>query len=217
MTDRPCGAGPEAAKSPRADLPGPRPPPARSRTKTQLRPAGGTAPQAPAAGYAADYADAVVSHIPALRVFARSLCRNPVEADDLVQDTLLRGIEKHAQFTPGTNLRAWLFTIMRNRFYSTRVKLGREPTGGEACVSNLPQGAAEGQYWHLRLLEMDRALQALPVHYRETIMLIGVLGESYQDAAEILGCDIGTVKSRMSRARAALREKIGAPEPGDAS
>lgn len=156
------------------------------------------------------YTEEVLNYIPALRVFARSLCRNVVEADDLVQETLLRGLEKHHLFQPGTNLRAWLFTIMRNRFYSNRVKIGREPTGSESCVSGESRsGAQDGQYWHLRLRELERAMQALPVHYRETIMLIGVLGESYQYAAQILGCDIGTVKSRMNRARAALRAKLG--------
>ena len=210
MTDRQRSTGSAVAALP------PVPP-------SELRPARGARPVSrptlpgstpPQPSYAESYADAVVGLIPALRVFSRSLCRNVTEADDLVQETLLRGIEKHTLFQPGTNLRAWLFTIMRNRFYSSRIKLGREPTGGADCVSAEPQGHNDGQYWHLRMCELDRALQALPVHYRETIMLIGVLGESYQTAAGILGCDIGTVKSRMNRARTALRDKIGEVKEG---
>lgn len=159
-------------------------------------------------GPAADCTDEIVAYIPALRVFARSLCRNVVEADDLVQETLVRAIEKIHLFTAGTNLRAWLFTIMRNRFYSNWAKRSRERTGEKDCVSTVPVATADTQIWHLRKLELEQALQQLPVHYRETIMLVTVLGESYQQAAEILGCDIGTIKSRVSRARAALREKL---------
>ena len=151
----------------------------------------------------------VIAQIPALRVFARSLCRDRVEADDLVQETLLRAIENIDRFQPGTNLRAWLFTILRNRFYSGWAKRARERTGDADCVSSVPVSTADGQFWHLRMREMEAALHALPRPYRETIILVGVLGESYLHAAEILGCDIGTVKSRMNRARAALKQRMG--------
>ena len=156
--------------------------------------------------------DEIVGYIPALRIFARSLCRNPVEADDLVQETLVRGIEKIDQFRVGTNLRAWLFTIMRNRFYTNWAKRARERPGDADCVSSLPASSGDGQFWHLRLREMESALGQLPLHYRETIILVTVLGESYLQAAEILGCDIGTVKSRVSRARRALRAILDEPE-----
>lgn len=151
----------------------------------------------------------IVGYIPALRIFARSLCRNPVEADDLVQETLVRAIENIRLFQSGTNLRAWLFTIMRNRFYSNWAKRARERTGDGDCVSSIPMASEDRQFWHIRLQEMERALAALPVHYRETIILVTVLGESYLQAAEILGCDIGTIKSRVNRARAALRDRLG--------
>jgi len=151
----------------------------------------------------------IIALIPALRVFARSLCRDRVEADDLVQETLLRAIENIGRFQPGTNLRAWLFTILRNRFYTGWAKRARERTGDADCVSSIPAVATEGQFWHLRMQEMEAALHDLPRPYRETIILVAVLGESYLQAAEILGCDIGTVKSRMSRARAALRKRLG--------
>lgn len=153
-------------------------------------------------------AEEVVGYIPALRVYGRSLCKSAVEADDLVQETLVRAIENIHQFQPGTNLRAWLFTIMRNRFYSDWIKRARERTGDTDCVSSIPQTVEDTQIWHLRQLEMERALNALPVHYRETLVLVTVLGESYLRAAEVLGCDIGTVKSRINRARAALRDRL---------
>lgn len=155
------------------------------------------------------FGDEIIGCIPALRVFARSLCRDRVEADDLVQETLLRAIENIERFQPGTNLRAWLFTILRNRFYSNWAKRTRERTGDADCVSSIPAVATDGQFWHLRMQEMEAALHALPRPYRETIILVAVLGESYIQAAEILGCDIGTVKSRVSRARAALRDRLG--------
>ncbi|MEH0070139.1 sigma-70 family RNA polymerase sigma factor [Pannonibacter sp. Pt2-lr] len=171
----------------------------------QLKP-DGRRPRSTAAGQRCG--EEVVSYIPALRIFARSLCRNPVEADDLVQETLLRAIERANQFEPGTNLRAWLFTIMRNRFYSNWAKRSRERTGDQDCVSGEPIGVADTQIWHLRMREMEEALHQLPIHYRETIILVAVLGESYIHASQILGCDIGTIKSRVNRARAALRDKL---------
>ncbi len=155
------------------------------------------------------HGEEIIGCIPALRVFARSLCRDRIEADDLVQETLLRAIENIDRFEPGTNLRAWLFTILRNRFYSNWAKRTRERTGDTDCVSSIPAVATDGQFWHLRMQEMEAALHALPRPYRETIILVAVLGESYIQAAEILGCDIGTIKSRMSRARAALRDRLG--------
>ncbi|MDR5653550.1 sigma-70 family RNA polymerase sigma factor [Ruixingdingia sedimenti] len=166
------------------------------RPKKRPRPAGETG-------------DDIVAYIPALRVFARSLCKDAVEADDLVQETLLRAIENIRLYESGTNLRAWLFTIMRNKFYSNWAKRSRERTGEADCVSSIPAEMADTQLWHLRRLELEQALKQLPVHYRETIILVSVLGESYLHAAEVLGCDIGTIKSRVNRARAALREKLG--------
>jgi RNA polymerase sigma-70 factor (ECF subfamily) len=156
-----------------------------------------------------DCTGAIVACIPALRVFARSLCRDVVEADDLVQETLVRAIEKLHLFEPGTNLRAWLFTIMRNRFYSNWTRRARERPGEKDCASTVPVAPPDSQIWHIRGRELERALLQLPVHYRETIMLVTVLGESYRQAAEVLGCDIGTIKSRVNRARAALREALG--------
>ncbi len=152
--------------------------------------------------------DDVLSHIPALRLFARSLTGNYVDADDLVQDTLVRAIVSAASYRPGTNMRAWLFTIMRNRFYNDRVKRIRERPGLADCASGVPT-APEGQYWHVRGREIEAALLALPQAYREAVMLVLVTGESYQSAAEIMGVDIGTVKSRINRGRRLLQTALG--------
>ena len=152
--------------------------------------------------------DDILSYLPALRAFARSLCGNAVEADDLVQETLLRALENIHRYTPGTNLRAWLFTIMRNRFYTNSAKRARERTGETDCVGDTLVVPPD-QEWTLRMRELARALNALPRHFRETIVLVVVLEESYQSAADILGCDIGTVKSRVSRARQMLKQTLG--------
>ena len=161
---------------------------------------------APAPGMSDD----ILDYLPALRAFARGLCRGVQDPDDLVQETLLRAIEYADTYRPGTNLRAWLFTIMRSRFYNNCKRVNRETTGQIDCVSALPK-CQPTQEWHLRHKEMLHALDRLPTHYREALMLISVLGESYHNAADILDCDIGTIKSRVSRARRILREML-APE-----
>lgn len=153
--------------------------------------------------------DDVLQHIPALRAYARVLCKNIPNAEDLVQETLLRAIEHAHQYRPGTNMRAWLYTIMRNRFLTDCHKSARERTGGTDCVSTGALSKVQAsQEWHMRAIEMQSALNDLPIHYREAIILVGALGESYRAAAQILECDIGTIKSRVSRARSMLREVL---------
>jgi RNA polymerase sigma-70 factor (ECF subfamily) len=154
-------------------------------------------------------ADEVVGHLPAMRGFARSLARNTIEADDLVQETLVRAIEHIHQFKRGTNLRAWLFTILRNCFYSQAIKRKREAPGAKECVSAIPQAVPDSQIWNIQRNKFEQALQQLPAHQREALILVAVVGASYLEAAEILGCDIGTIKSRINRARAGLRERLG--------
>lgn len=152
--------------------------------------------------------DDVLTHIPALRLFARSLTGRYGDADDLVQDTLVRAISSAASYTPGTNMRAWLFTIMRNRFYNDRVKRARERPGAEDCVSGQPS-SSDGQYWHVRGREIEAALMGLPPAYRQAVVLVLVTGESYQAAGDILGVDIGTIKSRINRGRRLLQVALG--------
>lgn len=160
--------------------------------------------QARPVGPAAVASDDILDHVPALRAFARGLCRGKQDPDDLVQETLLRAIEYASSYRAGTNLRAWLFTIMRSRFYNTCRKSNREGPGQADCVSATPRSEPT-QEWHLRRKEMIAALDGLPQHYREALMLVAVLGESYITAAQIMDCDIGTVKSRVCRARRILR------------
>lgn len=149
--------------------------------------------------------DDILDFIPSLRAYSRSLCRGRSDAEDLVQETLLRAIEHAGRYQPGTNIRAWLFTIMRNRFYTNCVKAARERTGSADCVSTF-LSSEPTQEWHMKQCELRRFLAAMPDHYREAIVLVGVLGESYIDAAMIMNCDLGTVKSRVNRARAILKE-----------
>lgn len=150
----------------------------------------------------------IVEMIPPLRAFARTFCPNPNDADDLVQETLLKGIANIHQFRPGTSMKSWLFTIMRNTFY-TRIKVyNRESPGAADCISAKPS-AAPSQEWSIRGHEISRAVQKLPYEQREILILISMLGMSYLDAAEICGCAMGTVKSRLNRARQNLVEIAG--------
>ncbi|MBN9071202.1 MAG: sigma-70 family RNA polymerase sigma factor [Rhizobiales bacterium] len=154
----------------------------------------------------------MVDLIPALRAFARTFCRSTHDADDLVQETLLKGIANIDKFEPGTRMKSWLFTIMRNTHY-TRAKIAtREAPGLRECAS--PQVAMEPpQEWSMKSLEVQDAINGLPPRQREVLMLIGVLGVSYEETAEICGCAIGTVKSRLNRARLGLLEHLGESSP----
>jgi len=151
----------------------------------------------------------VIELIPALRAYGRALCRNLVDADDLVQETLTKALANIEKFTPGTQLRAWLFTIMRNSFYTSRKVRAREITGSEECVSGIRTTPAT-QEWSVRGREVMDAINRLPQHYREMIILVVMLGESYEDAARLCNCAVGTVKSRVNRARQLVIEDLGA-------
>ncbi|MEQ8393536.1 sigma-70 family RNA polymerase sigma factor [Thalassobaculum sp.] len=148
----------------------------------------------------------ILELLPSLRAFARSLTRSPADADDLVQETLTRALTNIRQFTPGTNLRAWLFTIQRNRFYAICSKRSREP----AVMVDDIQWAREApsQLWSVMLSDVDRGFNRLPSEQREALMLVGGNGLSYEEAAEICGCAVGTIKSRVSRARSALLQLL---------
>ncbi|MCQ0969509.1 sigma-70 family RNA polymerase sigma factor [Paracoccus sp. TK19116] len=151
--------------------------------------------------------DDILSLTPSLRAYSRVLCRNRSDAEDLVQETLLRAIEYAHQYRPGTNLRAWMFKIMRNLFFTQCRKSARERTGSIDCASERVS-VGPGQEWHMMALEVRGVLDKMPSHYRNTIVLVGALGVSYLDAAELLDCDIGTIKSRMNRARGILRTEL---------
>lgn len=150
----------------------------------------------------------IVNLIPALRAFARTLYRDPNDADDLVQETLTKGLAKIHQFQPGTSMKSWLFTIMRNTFYTEMRVAGREQPGAADCASSRPAVDAT-QEWSARGHEIAVAIQRLSDQQREVLVLIGVLGVSYEEAAEICGCAMGTIKSRLFRARLRLLDELG--------
>lgn len=157
--------------------------------------------------------EAIVALIPALRAFARTFYRDPDEADDLVQETLMKGIAHIDKFKPGTRMKSWLFTIMRNSFY-TRIKVAvREAPGLLECASCRPV-AEPSQEWSVQSLEVRDVINGLPRQQREVLMLIGVLGVSYEETAAICGCAIGTVKSRLNRARLSILESLGESSSG---
>jgi RNA polymerase sigma-70 factor (ECF subfamily) len=150
----------------------------------------------------------IVELIPALRAFARTFYREPDNADDLVQETLTKGLANIDKFEPGTRMKSWLFTIMRNTYYA-RIKVAlREAPGLLDCASSRPISEAS-QEWSVQSKEVHEAIQTLPDQQREILMLVGVLGVSYEEAAEICNCAVGTVKSRLSRARANLLDHLG--------
>ena len=144
----------------------------------------------------------IIRLMPALRAFTVSLTRNPVEADDLAQETLLKALDHIDQFVPGTNLKAWLFTIARNTFCSSYRKRSREPVCDLLEANGISVEA--DQDWTLRIKAVREALHQLPDDQEEALMLVGGAGLTYIEAAEVCGCALGTVKSRVSRGRARL-------------
>ncbi|MDO1559038.1 sigma-70 family RNA polymerase sigma factor [Brevundimonas sp. 2R-24] len=153
----------------------------------------------------------LVGLIPHLRAFARTLTGDPTAADDLAQDAMVKAWDARASYQMGTNMKAWTFMILRNQFYSDRRRSWRQ--------SQLDQEAAERTLVAVddpespvALDELRLALNGLPAEQREALILVGAGGFAYEEAAEICGCAVGTVKSRVSRARRALQ---GALERGD--
>ena len=169
----------------------------------------------PKGGKGLNWRDSVVSMIPALRAFAWSLSHNSSDADDLVQDTLIKAWTHREKFEPGTNLRAWLFTILRNTYYTAAVRRRREvrdETGKYAAT--LSTGPT--QDWSMAMRSLQTALTQLPDEHREALILVGAAGLTYEEAAEVCGCALGTIKSRVNRARARLLKIMEADDPTDA-
>ncbi|MEI4473901.1 sigma-70 family RNA polymerase sigma factor [Frigidibacter sp. MR17.24] len=163
---------------------------------------------------AADRREIIVQHdilelLPVLRRRAWRLTRQWDAADDLVQSTLLRAIENIEKFEPGTNLRAWLSIIMRNIFYNEIRLRRREAPGRADCVSVSSRASvAPSQEWVLRADEAMRAVGRLPEPFREMFRLVVIQGESYEASARICDCAMGTVKSRVNRARQMIMDEI---------
>ncbi|ATN37723.1 RNA polymerase subunit sigma (plasmid) [Rhizobium sp. ACO-34A] len=149
----------------------------------------------------------MVNYIPALRAFARSFCRTSEDADDLVQETLVKAIANCARFEAGTQLKSWLFTIMRNTFFTSYRKAKKEIVGlSDTMTDRLTIDPP--QDWSVQAIDIQRALDRLPQHQRETIVLVIMLGESYETAAAICRCSVGTIKSRINRARRQLCREL---------
>jgi len=152
--------------------------------------------------------------IPALRAFAWSLSHNSADADDLVQDTLIKAWTHRSKFEPGTNLRAWLFTILRNTYYTAAVRRRRE-VADEDGKHAASLSASPTQDWSVAMHSLRDALQRLPPEHREALILVGAAGLTYEEAAEICGCALGTIKSRVNRARARLLRLMDADDVSD--
>src|SRR6201987_4952048 len=147
--------------------------------------------------------DQVLATVPSLRAFAISLCGNIDRADDLVQETLLRALAHIDSFEPGTNMPAWLFTILRNLFRSEYRKRRREVEDATGMYAESMKSQPE-QASRLEFEELRTALAQLPDDQREAVILVGASGFSYEEAAAICGCAVGTIKSRVNRARSKL-------------
>src|SRR6266403_1403525 len=160
--------------------------------------------------------EVMLAAVPSLRAFAISLSGNVDRADDLVQETLLRAMANINSFQPGTNMSAWLFTILRNLFRSEYRKRRREvedPEGTYAdTLTSVPEQQGKVEFEELRV-----ALAKLTPDQREAIILVGASGFSYEEAAAICDCAVGTIKSRVNRARIRLAELLATNNIDDAS
>jgi RNA polymerase sigma-70 factor (ECF subfamily) len=154
----------------------------------------------------------MVALVPQLHTFARSLCRDGVRADDLVQEALMRALHNIQRFKPGTNLKAWLFTIVRNEHYS-QLRRGKFEAHG-MDIELLPEPSVPPDHdGKLELRDLNRALASLSPGQRTALILVSVSGFSYEEAAEICGCAVGTIKSRVARARETLLEMLEGRQP----
>jgi RNA polymerase sigma-70 factor, ECF subfamily len=156
----------------------------------------------------------MLAAIPSLRAFALSLCRNTDYADDLVQDTILRAWKNSDRFEEGTNLHAWLFTILRNFYYSESRKTRRsveDPDGSYAArLASAPEQPAKCD-----VQDMLKAFRKLAVEHREALLLIVAEGLSYEEAAQVCEVAVGTIKSRVSRGRVRLAELLAIRDAED--
>jgi len=153
----------------------------------------------------ADVEAMLLDVIPHLRAFARSLTRNRDQADDLTHDAVVRALAAIDQFTPGTNFKAWMFTILRNLYYNECRKRWIKSTPIDEMAGDEPS-IGPTQEANLEFNDFRRAFWQLNADQREVLILVGASGFSYEEAAEVCNCRVGTVKSRVSRARAELKQ-----------
>jgi RNA polymerase sigma-70 factor (ECF subfamily) len=163
----------------------------------------------------ADFHNLIEREIPRLRRYARALTRSADRADDLVQETLLRAVAKAHLWQAGTDIRAWLFTIMHNQYVNMVRRAMRDETAVDIEQMSSSLVATTDPTASRQLRELERALACLPGEQREVILLVGLEGMSYEAAAQILSVPVGTVRSRLSRGRDALRRLLDLPEKAD--
>jgi RNA polymerase sigma-70 factor, ECF subfamily len=156
----------------------------------------------------------MLAQLPTLRAFAFSLCNNFDRADDLVQETLLKAWQHLDKFEEGTNLRAWLFTILRNSYFSELRKKRREVEDVDGKMTD-SLSVAPAQQGHLDMQDFSKALSTLPGEQREALILIGAVGMSYEEAAGVAQCAVGTIKSRVNRARTKLADILGVTDANE--
>ena len=155
--------------------------------------------------------DSLVAEMGSLRAFAVSLCGDKERADDHVQETLFKAWNHLDSFKEGTNLKAWLFTILRNTYFSERRKRRREVEDADGTYAGRLATHPE-QHGHMDMQDFRAVLVRLPDDQREALILVGAAGFSYEEAAEICGCAVGTIKSRVNRARNRLADMLGLSE-----
>lgn len=160
------------------------------------------------------FGDALIEAIPNLRAFAHSLSGDAQLSNDLVQETLLKAWTHKDSFVPDSNLKAWLFTILRNTYFTHYRKSQREELDEDHAAMNASVPPA--QLTHLEFEDMQRALMRLSPDHREALLLITAEGFSYEDAARVCGCAVGTMKSRVNRARSKLLEEMSGQSGEDA-
>lgn len=148
----------------------------------------------------------IEAEIPRLRRYARFLCRNVDDADDLVQDCLIRAISNLERWQPGTNLRAWLFVILRNVYINDKRRSNRSPVSAGSENDYANYGVSGNQEARQELLQLQDAFNKLSVEHREILTLVTIEGFAYEESASILGVPVGTVRSRLARARIALKQ-----------
>jgi len=158
-------------------------------------------------------ADLLVVQIPRLRRYARALAGDAVRADDLVQDCLARALPRLDQWQAGTDMRAWLFTILHNLFVNECRRQGRQPDIAALVESAVP-GRCDNADEDVRLCELQSGLQRLPPEQREVVLLVSIEGLSYRQVARVLGIPVGTVMSRLHRGRQALQRWMNGERGG---
>jgi RNA polymerase sigma-70 factor (ECF subfamily) len=159
-----------------------------------------------------EFARSLEAELPRLRRYARALTRDASRADDLIQDTLVRALAKQHLYQDGTNLRAWLFTLMHNQHVNNARRNVREDNSLDVDTMAAHLVAVTDPTASRQLRELDEAIGKLAIEQRQVILLVGLEGMSYEETAAILNVPIGTVRSRLSRGREALRRLMGMDE-----